>query len=38
VADAADAGEARTRFRPFDPDLVVLDVVMPGINGVGVHR
>jgi YesN/AraC family two-component response regulator len=38
VAEAADAREARTRFRPFDPDLVVPDVVIPGINGVGVHR
>jgi CheY-like chemotaxis protein len=38
VAEAADAGEARTRFRPFDSDLVVLDVLMPGMDGVRVHR
>lgn len=30
---AADGGEAMNRFRLFRPDLVLLDVMMPGMNG-----
>jgi len=34
VTAAADAGEARKQLRAIDPDLMVLDVMMPGENGL----
>ena len=34
VSVAGDAAEARDRLRFLDPDLVVLDVMMPGENGI----
>lgn len=34
VTAAADAAEARSRLRAINPDLMVLDVMMPGENGL----
>ena len=34
VADAADAGEAQRRAREHQPDLILLDNHLPGVNGV----
>lgn len=34
VATAADAGEARTRYRGSAPDLVLLDIWMPDTDGI----
>lgn len=34
VTSAGDAGEARVQLRAIDPDLMVLDVMMPGENGL----
>jgi two-component system phosphate regulon response regulator OmpR len=34
VTGAADAAEARTRLKVIDPDLMVLDVMMPGESGL----
>lgn len=38
VASAADGRAALTTARSFNPDLVVLDVMMPGIDGFEVAR
>jgi DNA-binding response OmpR family regulator len=38
VAEAADGREALQRARELNPDLVVLDVMMPGLDGVDVLR
>jgi class 3 adenylate cyclase len=38
VATAADAVEALQRMRELEPDLVLLDVMMPRLDGVGVVR
>jgi DNA-binding NarL/FixJ family response regulator len=34
VGQAADGEEAVRRFIDLNPDLVVMDIVMPGINGI----
>lgn len=34
VADAADAGEAHRRAQELQPDLILLDNHLPGVNGV----
>src|ERR1700749_3132178 len=34
VTAAGDASEARTQLRAINPDLMVLDVMMPGENGL----
>ena len=34
VADAADAGEAQRRAQEHQPDLILLDNHLPGVNGV----
>jgi two-component system phosphate regulon response regulator OmpR len=34
ITAAADAAEARSRLRSINPDLLVLDVMMPGENGL----
>jgi two-component system phosphate regulon response regulator OmpR len=34
VTSAGDAAEARVQLRAIDPDLMVLDVMMPGENGL----
>lgn len=34
VTAAADAAEARAQLRAIDPDIMVLDVMMPGENGL----
>ncbi len=34
VTTASDAAEARTKLRAIDPDLMVLDVMMPGESGL----
>jgi len=36
VVTAADGEEALDTFRKADPDLVVLDVMMPKLDGYGV--
>ena len=36
VGDAADAGEALRRARELQPDLILLDNHLPGVNGVDV--
>jgi two-component system nitrate/nitrite response regulator NarL len=36
VGDAADAGEALRRAQEFQPDLILLDNNLPGVNGVDV--
>ncbi|MDI9389105.1 MAG: response regulator transcription factor [Synergistota bacterium] len=38
VASAADGVAALEMYRDFDPDLVILDVMMPGMNGYDVCR
>ena len=38
VATAADGVEALERMREFEPDLVVLDVMMPRLDGIEVVR
>jgi class 3 adenylate cyclase len=38
VATAADGVEALQRMRELEPDLVLLDVMMPRLDGVGVVR
>jgi len=38
VAEAADGDEALERFARTDPDLVILDVMMPGRDGIEVLR
>ncbi len=35
VAEAADGEEAVRLFQEFRPDLVTLDMVMPGMDGLG---
>lgn len=34
VGAAADASEARSMIRQFDPDVITLDIEMPGMNGL----
>jgi two-component system nitrate/nitrite response regulator NarL len=34
IADAADAGEAQRRAQEMQPDLILLDNHLPGVNGV----
>ena len=38
VVEAADGDDALARFRSAAPDLVVLDIMMPGIDGLEVLR
>ncbi len=38
VTTAADAGEARSKLRSIHPDLMVLDVMMPGETGLELTR
>lgn len=38
VTTAADAGQARARMRGLDFDLIVLDLMMPGENGLDLAR
>ena len=38
VAEAADGEEALARFAAGEPDVVVLDVLMPGLDGIEVLR
>ena len=38
VATAADGQQALTLAESFRPDLLVLDVMMPGLDGFGVVR
>jgi two-component system chemotaxis response regulator CheY len=38
VAEAADGDEALTRFREHRPDVITLDIVMPGKSGLDVLR
>mgnify|MGYP000008804195 CR=1 FL=1 len=34
VGEAADTAQARTLIRELDPDVITLDVEMPGMNGI----
>lgn len=34
VAEAKDGEEALVKYREYQPDLVTLDIVMPGLDGV----
>ena len=38
VGHAVDGEEAIRRFSDLSPDLVVMDIVMPGINGIDASR
>jgi DNA-binding NarL/FixJ family response regulator len=38
VLTAADGNEALTTFRAARPDVVVLDVMLPGVSGIGIAR
>jgi two-component system response regulator MprA len=38
VETAANGAEALARFRQSEPDLVILDIMMPGIDGLEVSR
>ena len=38
VAEASDGAEALARARKTEPDLVILDVMMPGMDGIEVLR
>ena len=38
VAEAADGGEAQLMYRTHLPDLVTMDITMPGINGIDAVR
>ncbi len=38
VADAADGEEAAALYREYEPDLVVLDLVMPRVGGLETMR
>jgi DNA-binding response OmpR family regulator len=38
VAEATDGDDALARFASFEPDLVVLDLMMPGMDGLEVLR
>jgi two-component system chemotaxis response regulator CheY len=38
VAEAADGDEALARFREHRPDVITLDIVMPGKSGLDVLR
>jgi two-component system, OmpR family, phosphate regulon response regulator OmpR len=38
VTTASDAADARTALRAIDPDLMVLDVMMPGESGLGLTQ
>ena len=33
TASAADGGEALRKARELHPDLILMDIVMPGLNG-----
>ncbi len=34
VAEAVNGGQAHLRYRNFQPDLVTMDITMPGVNGI----
>ncbi len=38
VAEAADGEEALARARETDPDLILLDIMMPGVDGLEAAR
>ena len=38
IGEAADAAEAHTLFRQFAPQIVVMDITLPGISGIEVMR
>ena len=38
VAEAADGGEAVTVAKRYHPDVVMMDISMPGVNGVQATR
>lgn len=34
IAEAGDGREAVTKARKFQPDIVIMDIAMPGLNGI----
>jgi two-component system chemotaxis response regulator CheY len=38
VAEAGDGHQAIKKYKEFDPDLVTMDIVMPGLGGIDTVR